>query len=224
MEGVNPQVLFYIFGLPIRDTVVSTWVMMAVLVLLAIIIGKRQPVALELLVDFLHDLISSVIGRPAGPFLPFLGALAIFIAVANTIGVVPFLTTPTSDINTPLALALTVFISVHYFGVREKGVSRYFKDMLTPIFVLPLEIIGQLTRTLSLTMRLFGNVVSIELIIVIIFALAPLFVSLPLVGFGIFTGMLQAYIFTLLAAVYIGAGLEASEPVSQTKSEDDRKE
>jgi F-type H+-transporting ATPase subunit a len=224
MEGVDPQVAFVLFGLPIRDTVISTWVMMIILVILSTILGRRQPVALELLVDFLHDLISSVIGKSAGPFLPFLGALAIFIAAANIIGVVPFLNTPTSDINTPLALALTVFFSVHYFGIREKGLVRYFKDMATPIFVLPLEIIGQLTRTLSLTMRLFGNVVSIELIVVIIFALAPLFVSLPLAGFGIFTGLLQAYIFTVLAAVYIGAGLEASEPVTKKKSEVDGKE
>ena len=224
MEGVSPNVVLTVFGLQITNTVTSTWFMMALIVVLAVIVGRRQPVALELLVDFLRDLVSDVMGRPAGQFLPFLGSLAIFIAVANIVGVIPFIATPTSDINTPLALALTVFFSVHYFGIRQKGILAYIKDLASPIFVLPLEVIGQITRTLSLTMRLFGNVISIELIIIIIFALAPLFVSLPLVGFGMLTGLLQAYIFTVLAAVYIGAGLEASEPVDDYNKHKDRKE
>ena len=212
MEGIFPQVVFTIFGIPIRDTVVSTWVMVVLVLGIAALINRRKPTALEMLVDFLNDLISGIIGRPAAPFLPLLGSLAIFIAVANVIGVVPFLIAPTSDVNTPLALALVVFFSVHYFGIRSKGLVNYFKDMASPIFLLPLEIISQLSRTLSLTLRLFGNIFSAELIVAIIFALVPLFVPLPLVGLGIFTGLLQAYIFTTLAAVYIGAGIEAASP------------
>jgi F-type H+-transporting ATPase subunit a len=219
MEETFPRVVFTIFDLPVRDTVISTWIMMAAIVALAIFVGQRQPAALEMLVDFLTDIISSVMGRSAVPYLPLLGSLAIFIAVANVMGVIPFLSSPTKDINTPLALALVVFFSVHYFGIRTKGVVRYFKDMATPIFVLPLEIIGQLSRTLSLTLRLFGNIISTELIVAVIFALAPLFVPLPLVGFSIFTGLLQAYIFTVLAAVYIGAGLEINEPVAEADSQ-----
>ena len=210
MEGMFPQVVFTIFGIPIRDTVVSTWVMVVLILGAAAIINRRKPTALEMLVDFLNDLISGIIGRSAAPYLPLLGSLAIFIAVANVIGVVPFLIAPTSDVNTPLALALVVFFSVHYFGIRSKGLVNYFKDMASPIFLLPLEIIGQLSRTISLTLRLFGNIFSAELIVAIIFALVPLFVPLPLVGLGIFTGLLQAYIFTTLAAVYIGAGIEAA--------------
>lgn len=219
MEDTFPRVVFTIFDLPVRDTVISTWIMMAVIVALAIFVGRRRPAALEMLVDFLTDTISSVMGRSAAPYLPLLGSLAIFIAVANVMGVIPFLTSPTKDINTPLALALVVFFSVHYFGIRSKGVGHYFKDMATPIFILPLEIIGQLSRTLSLTLRLFGNIISTELIVAVIFALAPLFVPLPLVGFSIFTGLLQAYIFTVLAAVYIGAGLEINEPVAEAESQ-----
>lgn len=213
MENAFPQVAFTIFGLPIRDTVVSTWVMMALVIGLAIIIGRRQPIALELLVDFLNDTLTTVMGRNALPYLPLLGALAIFIAAANTIGVIPFLVAPTKDINTPLALALIVFFSVHYFGIRSKGAIPYLKGLASPVYILPLEIIGQLSRTLSLTLRLFGNVLSTELIVVVIFALAPLFVPLPLVGLSLFTGLLQAYIFAILAAVYVGAGLEANEPL-----------
>lgn len=218
MEGFFPQVVFSIFGVPVRDTVVSTWIMMTMVVGLAVVIGRRRPTALEMLVDFLNDTISDILRRPAEPYLPLLGALAIFIAVANIISVVPFLVSPTRDINTPAALALVVFFSVHYFGIRSQGVVGYFKDLATPVYVLPLEIIGQLSRTLSLAVRLFGNIVSTDLIVAVIFALVPLFVPLPLVGFSMFTGLLQAYIFTALAAVYIGAGLEASEPVSSKSS------
>jgi F-type H+-transporting ATPase subunit a len=218
MEGFFPQVVFSIFGVPVRDTVVSTWIMMTMVVGLAVVIGRRRPTALEMLVDFLNDTISDILRRPAEPYLPLLGALAIFIAVANIISVVPFLVSPTRDINTPAALALVVFFSVHYFGIRSQGVVGYFKDLATPVYVLPLEIVGQLSRSLSLAVRLFGNIVSTDLIVAVIFALVPLFVPLPLIGFSMFTGLLQAYIFTALATVYIGAGLEASEPVSSKSS------
>jgi len=214
MEGVFPQLVFKVFGIPVYDTVISTWVMMVLVVGGAIFVGRRQPAALEMVVDFLNDMVSDVMGRPAEPYLPLLGSLTIFIAAANVIGVVPFVVNPTRNINTPLALALIVFFSVHYFGVRAKGVLGYFKSLASPVFMLPLEVIGQLSRTLSLTLRLFGNVISTELVVAVIFALIPLFVPLPLVAFSMFTGVLQAYIFTVLAAVYIGAGLEAGEPAS----------
>jgi F-type H+-transporting ATPase subunit a len=210
MEDFFPQVAFTIFGVPVRDTVISTWIMMAFIVA-AIMVARRWPTVLEMVVDFLSSTISDVMGRPAEPYLPFLGALAIFIAFSNIIGVVPLVVTPTRDINTPLAMALTVFFSVHYFGIRAKGALGYLKGLASPIFMLPLEVISQLSRTLSLTLRLFGNIISTELIVAVIFALVPLLVPLPLVGFSMFTGLLQAYIFTTLATVYIGAALEAGE-------------
>jgi F-type H+-transporting ATPase subunit a len=211
METVTPEVAFEIFGIGIRDTVVSTWIMMGIVLAAAIVIGRRRPTALELLVDFLNDTISGLMGRRAAPYLPLLGSLAIFVAVANVLGVIPGLNAPTRDVNTPLALALVVFFSVHYFGIREKGLVDYLQDLASPIFLLPLEIIGQISRTLSLSLRLFGNMISAELIVAIIFALVPLFVPLPLVGLGIFTGLLQAYIFTALAAVYIASAVRATE-------------
>ncbi len=211
MEDFFPQVVFNILGIPVRDTVISTWIMMAIVAIAVIFVRRRWPTVLEMLVGFLGDTISDVMGRPAEPYLPFLGALAIFIAVANVIGVVPVLITPTRDINTPLALAVVVFFSVHFFGIQAKGVLGYLKSLASPIFILPLEIIGQLSRTLSLTLRLFGNVISTEMIVAVIFMLVPLIMPLPLIGFSIFTGVLQAYIFTSLATVYIGAALEANE-------------
>ena len=211
MEDFFPQVVFTIFGIPVRDTVISTWIMMAIIVGAAAVVGRRWPAALEMLVDFLIDTVSSVMGRPVEPYLPFLGTLTIFIAVANVIGIVPLVVSPTRDINTPAALALVVFFSVYYFGVRAKGLRGYFKDLASPIFMLPMELISHVSRALSLTLRLFGNIISTELIVAVVFALVPLIAPLPLVAFSMFTGILQAYIFTVLAAVYIGAALEANE-------------
>jgi F-type H+-transporting ATPase subunit a len=209
MEGFFPQVVFYLGSVPIRDTVVSTWVMVALLTAGALVLRWRWPAALDQLVDLLSTAIADVMGRPAEPFLPFLGALALFIAAANVVGVLPILVSPTRDINTPLALALVVFFAVHWHGALEKGLWGHLKSMGSPIFLLPLEIVSQLSRTLSLTLRLFGNVISTELIVAVLFSLLPLIVPVPLMGFGIFTGLLQAYIFTALAAVYIGAAVES---------------
>ena len=119
------------------------------------------------------------------------------------------MTTPTKDLNTPVALALVVFFSVHYFGIRELGLRGYFKQLASPIFMLPLELISQVSRSLSLSMRLFGNVISGEIIVAVIFSLIPVIAPLPLQMFTMFTGLLQAYIFTVLASVYVGAAVEA---------------
>jgi len=212
MDDIFPHVVFTIFGIPVRDTVITTWIAMGLIMLMAKFLDLN---ALEILFDFLNDTISELVGRSAHIYLPLLGTLFIFIAVANVIGVVPFLNAPTRDVNLPLALALIAFFSVHYFGIRAKGLKKYLSDLASPAFLLPLEITSQLTRSLSLTLRLFGNVISAELIVAVIFALLPVFVPLPLVGFGIFTGLLQAYIFTALAAVYIGAGLEVTDPENE---------
>jgi F-type H+-transporting ATPase subunit a len=220
MEEIAPNVAFTVFGIAIRDTVVSTWAMMVIVVALAIIVGRRRPAALEMLVDFLNDTISGLMGRRATPYLPFLGSLAIFIAAANVLGVIPGLQAPTRDLNAPAALALVVFFSVHYYGIREKGVVDYLRDLASPIFLLPLEIVSQISRTISLSVRLFGNILSGELIVAIIFALVPLFVPLPLVGLSIFTGLLQAYIFTALATVYIASALQASDSMVGQRQEE----
>lgn len=216
--GIEPRPVFELFGgqLVITNTVTSTWAMMVFIVAGAILLEKYQPVALEMVVDFLSDTIAEVLGEEMTPlYLPFLGTLAIFIAFANALGVVPGLIAPTRDLATTLALALVVFFAVHYFGIRAKGLGQYLKDLASPLYllplILPLELIGQVSRTLSLTLRLFGNVLSGELVVAVIFSLVPLFVQLPLVGLSLFTGLLQAYIFTVLATVYISTGVESAE-------------
>jgi len=218
MEEVFPRVVFTIHGIGIRDTVITTWAIMVFVIGLGALLTRRRPGALDMLVDFLLDNTSLVMGRPAEPFLPLLGTLLVFIGVANSVGMVPGLLAPTRGINTVTALALIVFASVHYYGIRTRGLIPYLRGLANPIFMLPLEMVGQFSRTLALALRLFGNVLSTEMIVVVIFSLLPLIVPLPLMGLSLLTGLLQAYIFTVLAAVYVGAAVTAAEPTRAERS------
>ena len=219
MDSFFPRVVFSVFGIGVRDTVVSTWLMMIIIFALVILIRRQRPVLLVMLLDVLETLIGDLLGGyRLDRYLPFLGSLAIFITFANIFSILPTIplpggnmlpiVAPTRDLNTPIALAVVVFFSVHYFGMLQQGVLGYLKNLASPVFLLPLEIIGQISRTVSLAVRLFGNVLSTELIVLVVFMLIPLFVPLPVIGLNIFTGLLQAYIFTALAAVYISTGLE----------------
>jgi len=204
LESITPQIIFYILGIPISSTIISTWVVMAVIISLVLLISKFSLSALDMIGESLTGIISSVMSvQNTDTYLPLLGSLAIFIAVSNSIGVIPILTAPTSDINTPIALSLVVFFSVHFFGIKKKGFINYFKKFASPIFLLPFEIIGQISRTLSLSLRLFGNIISGELITAIVFGLVPLIAPLPFVGLSLFLGILQAYVFTALSSLYI---------------------
>lgn len=212
MDEIFPRVVFMLFGvIPVRDTVISTWVMMALVLGVILVLRRSVPDALEMFIDFVSDTITDLLGRPAEPFLPFLGAIILFLLVGNNLGLLPFLTTPSKDINTPLAMALIVFFSVHYYGIREKGLWGYFKSLATPFFMLPLEVIGQLSRTMSLTLRLFGNVLSSEFIVAVIFSLVQPIAPLPMMALGTVSGVLQAYIFTVLASSYIASALGDSK-------------
>lgn len=212
MNSIAPRTVFYLMGLPIKTTIISTWLTMAVILGAVILINKFKPDINEMIVEFITNLISGIMNiDDPEPYLPLIGTLAIFIAVSNSIGVFPVIASPTSDINTPLALAIIVFFAVYYYGIRAKGFFRYIKELASPIFLLPLELIGQISRTLSLTLRLFGNVISGDLIASILLSLVPLFVPLPMMGLSLLLGLLQAYVFTALASVYVASAIELTQ-------------
>jgi len=212
VNSIAPWTVFYLMGLPIKSTIIATWLTMAVILGAVILINKFKPDINEMIVEFLTNLISGIMNiDDPEPYLPLIGTLAIFIAVSNSIGVLPVIASPTSDINTPLALAIIVFFAVYYYGIRAKGFFRYIKELASPIFLLPLELIGQISRTLSLTLRLFGNVISGDLIASILLSLVPLFVPLPMMGLSLLLGLLQAYVFTALASVYVASAIELTQ-------------
>lgn len=210
-------VLFHVGLVPISLTVVTTWGLMAVLTAgcwlatgaFAVRADGWQAV-IETVVLGIEEQIEALLGRNPDPFLPFLGTLFIFLVAANLSGIVPGIRGPTASIETPAALAAIVFLSVHFYGVRFQGFVPYLKGYLEPNpILLPLNVLSEITRSFSLAMRLFGNIMSEELVLAIILALAGLLVPIPFMAFGILVGLVQAYIFSVLAAVYIGGGLGA---------------
>ena len=199
----------------ITRPVVTTWAIMLVLAVVCRLVTRRlaphpdrRQTVLELLVNGIVQQIEEVIRKDARPFLPLLGTLFIFLVTANLSGVLPGVEAPTSKIETPAALALIVFFSVHYFGVRARGLRGYLASFAEPkLIMLPLNILSEVTRTFSLMVRLFGNVMSGEFVIALVVALAGLFVPIPLMVLEILVGIVQAYIFTVLATVFIGAAV-----------------
>jgi len=213
---LSSTLLFHLGPIGITRPVLTTWAIMLVLGLgcwlvtrrLDSLPGRAQAV-LELVVTGICEQIEEVIGRDGRPFLPLIGTLFIFLLSANLFGVLPGFEAPTAKLETPAALALLVFVSVHYFGIRSQGVFGYLASFARPkLIMLPLNIISEITRTFSLMMRLFGNVMSGEFLIALVLALAGLFVPIPLMALEILVGIVQAYIFTVLATVFIGAAVD----------------
>jgi len=221
MQGspLTSAVLFHLGPVAITRAVVTTWIIMAVLAIVCRLATDRlemQPdrrqAVLEVIVTGIAEQIEEVIRKDARPFLPMLGTLFIFLVVANLSGLLPGVEAPTSRIETPAALALIVFFSVHYFGVRARGLRGYLASFAEPkLIMLPLNILSEVTRTFSLMVRLFGNVMSGEFVIALVLALAGLFVPIPLMVLEILVGLVQAYIFTVLATVFIGAAVGSVE-------------
>jgi F-type H+-transporting ATPase subunit a len=192
---------------------------MAVLILVSWFLTRRlslrpdrRQAVLELIVTGIMAQIQEVIRKDPRPFLPILGTLFIFLVAANLSGVLPGVEAPTGKLETPAALALIVFASLHFFGVRARGPLGYLASFAKPkLVMLPLNIVAEVTRTFSLMVRLFGNVMSGEFIIALILALAGLFVPIPLMALEILVGVVQAYIFTILATVFIGSAVDPAE-------------
>jgi F-type H+-transporting ATPase subunit a len=216
---LEATVLFHMGPIAITGTVVTTWMLIAALAIafgvatrrLSLIPGGLQAI-IETLVSGIEEQIGGIINRDPSEFLPLLGTLLIFLVVTNLSALLPEVRAPTAVIETPAALAVIVFCSVHVFGVRLQGLGGYLRSYLKPNpLLLPLNILAEFTRTFSLMMRLFGNIMSDELVIAIVVALAGLLVPIPFMAFEILVGLVQAYIFTVLAAVYIGGAVGSVE-------------
>jgi F-type H+-transporting ATPase subunit a len=205
---------------PVTEEVVTTWGIIVVLAMVAYLVTRRlgrarRPqtrvqAALEGLYALLEGPIGNVVEGEARPLLPFIGTLFLFLAAANLSSLIPGVRAPTASIETPAALALIVFFAVHAYGIREKGVLGYLEGFAKPsVLMLPLNVLSEITRTFSLMIRLFGNMMSHEFILGIVVTLVGLFVPIPFMALGILIGLIQAYIFAILATVFIGAAMES---------------
>lgn len=214
-----PDIVFHLGPVPISRPVMTTWAIMAVLTVISWIGLRRARIhagtlqtVLEIVVETLAKQIREIIRRDPWPYVPLLGTLFIFLVFANLSAAVPGMKPPTGHIETPAALAAIVFLSVHYFGIRSQGLLKYASRYVRPNpILLPLNVLSEITRTFSLMVRLFGNIMSHEFMIAIVVFLAGLLLPIPFMLLGILIGIIQAYIFTVLAAVFIGAALSSAE-------------
>jgi F-type H+-transporting ATPase subunit a len=203
----------------LNATIVFTWGVMAVLTVGSWLVTRKLSAELglsrwqnllEVLVVGMQKQIRDVTRQDPVQYLPFVGTLFIFIAVANLLSIVPGYLPPTGSLSTTTALAICVFVAVPIYGIAKQGLRRYLKNYLQPtVFMLPFNIMGELSRTLALAVRLFGNVMSSAKIAAILLAIAPLFFPILMNALGMLTGLIHAYIFAILAMVYITSATHA---------------
>lgn len=206
-------------GLELDATVACTWIAMALMTAGSWAITRRLATgpdvprwqnALEVLVDGMREQMREIAGRDPGRYLPFVGTIFLFILVCNVLMVVPGWVPPTASLSTTTALALLVLVAVPAYGVAERGPLHYLRRYVRPTWLmLPFNVLSELSRTLALAVRLFGNVMSGTRLVAILLAIAPLLLPVVMQLLGLLTGVVQAYIFAVLAMVYIAA---ASRP------------
>jgi F-type H+-transporting ATPase subunit a len=207
--------LFHLGPAPITEAVVVTWAIMAALVAGGFLVSRRLSLvpsttqaAFELIVDTVDGQIRDTMQVEPGPYRAFIGTLFVFIFIANWSTLVPNVQPPTAHLETDAALAFLVFLAVIWFGVRAGGVRGYLATFASPSpIMIPLNFIESITRTFSLLVRLFGNVVSGVFMIGIVLSLAGLLVPIPLMALDLLTGAVQAYIFAILAMVFIAGAV-----------------
>jgi F-type H+-transporting ATPase subunit a len=214
---------------PINATIFFTWVVMAVLTLSAVLVrlrltdtGDLTPAQnfWEALVETMRDQIREVSGQEPGPYLPFVGTLFVFIAVSNILAVVPGYQPPTGSLSTATALALCVLIAVPLFGLARRGLFGYLRSYIQPTpLMAPFNIIGEMSRTLALAIRLYGNVMSGTVIAGILISIAPFFFPVLMQLLGLLTGVIQAYIFAILAMVYIASATREQPEAKAAKGD-----
>jgi F-type H+-transporting ATPase subunit a len=220
---INPDnIIFWQWG-PVRlnATILFTWLVMALMVLGSWLVTRnlstqmtisRGQNLLEVLVDTMRQQIREISQQEPGAYLAFIGTLFLFIAVANVLAIVPGYRPPTGSLSTTAALAICVFVAVPLFGIARQGLGHYLREYARPTpIMLPFNIIGELSRTVALAIRLFGNVMSGTVIAAILLSITPLLFPIVLQVLGLLTGVVQAYIFAILAMVYIASATRARQ-------------
>ena len=217
------EMIFCQYGfLKLNGTIVFTWGLMIALAAGSKLITRnlsmdlkrsRWQNLLEIIVTGIEKQIEEVGLSPPRKYIGFLGTLFLFIASASLCTIIPGFSPPTSSLSTTVALALCVFVAVPLFGIEDQGMGSYLKTYVEPTFImLPFNIISELSRTLALSIRLFGNMMSGEMIVGILLTITPFLFPIVMTVLGLLTGMVQAYIFSILAAVYIAAATRVRKP------------
>lgn len=218
MPGLSASnaVVFHIGPLHVTHSIVVTWGIMLGLTVFSWLVGRRlrlQPGPLQVLLEgavgAIDDAIRSVLPGESQRIFPFIATLWIFIVLANLSGLIPGLHAPTGDLSVTAALAILVFLSVHWFGARIEGIVPYLRHYLAPSpLLLPFHLISEITRTLTLAVRLFGNMMSLEMAALLVLLVAGFLAPIPLLMLHIVEALIQAYIFGMLALVYLAGAIQ----------------
>lgn len=217
--GFLIPIVFRIGPLAITQTVVVTWLLMLALVTFSWLATRRLrvtpgplQVAVEGAVTAMGEAVHSVLPEQAPQVLPFIATLWIFITAANLAGLIPGLASPTADLSTTTALAVLVFLSVHWFGIRSSGLKAYLHHYLQPsAFLFPFQIISEITRSVALAVRLFGNMMSLDMAALLVLLVAGFLVPVPILMLHVIEALVQAYIFGMLALIYIAGAIQSRE-------------
>ncbi len=231
MNLTPDQIIIWQWGaLSLNATLLFTWLVMGLLVIGSWLVTRQLSDStqisqgqnlLEVIVLEICNQIQEISEQPPGAYLPFVGTLFIFIAFSNLLSVIPGYQTPTGSLSTTTALALCVFCAVPLYGIKKKGVRGYLQQYLQPSPVmLPFNIIGDFSRIVALAVRLFGNVMSGTMIVAILLSVAPLLFPVVMQMLGLLTGLIQAYIFAILAMVFIAAASQVDKKQHPTISEE----
>ncbi|KIG16823.1 ATP synthase F0 sector subunit a [Enhygromyxa salina] len=220
---MNPLFSFDLLGLTITDTVIVSFALTLVLSLVAIGTSRALhptqfgvwQITVEAYVGWIRELVGGIVEEDPDPYTPLIGTLILFVGACNMLSLIPVVRPPTADLSTTVALSLVVFLAVPSYGIWRRGVWGYLSGYLRPHpLMLPFNLISELTRTLALAVRLFGNVMSAQMVGAVMLVVAGVLVPIPLLLLGIITGLIQAYIFGVLAAVFIAAAVQ----IEDTKS------
>ena len=215
MMNLDKTILFYLWGFPINQTIFYTWIVMAILVGMSVYISRkikdtievsRFQTALEMIVMGMRTQVHEVSNDNPAKYLPLICTFFLFIGLSNLLTIIPTFQAPTASLSTTVAFALCVFVAIPYYGIRNAGIKGYLKKYIEPVPVmLPMNIISDITSIFSLAVRLYGNVLGGAVIGSVLISFVPFLLPLPLQILGLVTGTIQAYIFALLAIIYISA-------------------
>lgn len=218
-QGFFSEVVFSLGPVDVHQSVVVTWILMAGLVLVAWLMTRKLSLKphlpqalLEGVFSAVEEAIGSVLPSKKDLVFPFLTTLWIFILLSNLMGIIPGFSSPTANLSVTSSLAILVFLSVHWFGIRAEGIKSYLGHYLRPNpILLPFHLISEASRTLALAVRLFGNIMSLELAAFLVLLVAGFLVPVPILMLHIVEAVIQAYLFGMLALIYIAGGIQSQE-------------
>lgn len=217
------RVIFEIGSIQITDSILTVWLILFVLAISGFWLSrnlKQRPGVFQTIAEGAISVVESVVHEVLPQYskilTPFILSLWLFLGLANLIGLIPGFGSPTRDLSITSSLAVIVFFSVHWFGIKTQGAKKYFKHYLSPSpLLLPFHIISEISRTIALAVRLFGNMISLEMVALIILFVAGFLMPVPILMLHIIEALVQAYIFGMLTLIFIASGIQAQEAVLQ---------